>query len=423
MSLSGTQLEPQDGIGVCKHPSVRLVNEEQATVVRRIFQMTADGMGLQKIRTKLNSEGIPGPRSTWAITGVREVLHRRDYIGEITTNRIQRARDNDGNPIRVEQPESAWKKRRDESLRIVTDQLWEAAHARVAQTKKAYLTRGRQLVGKIESTKGSYLLSGFLTCYVCRKPLIATRRGRNATMIYLCREHRERGNAGCTNTTGVPGFALHRAVVAAMRATFTPESFREHLEKQAANVEAREQRAAERARLLAELPKMAAVEQRLVKRIALIEDDALVGALKDEWSAAKAGRELAERRVAEIEGIERDLAANTAEIEQLATTWGSWSQVLAQTQAAPDTIPAGLQDQARQILKKLLASTILVKPNERGDWSFACYTKLEGLALGGLNHSEIRTYTWPTEDGFLHAERDLLSAGDSDARDSVEAPM
>jgi hypothetical protein len=201
--------------------------------------------------------------------------------------------------------------------------------------QEAYLTRGRQLVGKIESTKGTYLLSGFLTCYICRKPLIATRRGRNATPVYLCRTHRERGNAGCTNTTGVPAFALHKAVVATMRETFTPESFREHLAKQAANVEAKAQRKAERARLIADLPKLAAAEARLVKRIATVEDDSLVNALQDEWNVAKVERVAAERRVTELEGIERDLSADTAEIEQLATTWGSWSQVLGRPRPPP----------------------------------------------------------------------------------------
>jgi len=43
--------------------------------------MTRDGNGLAKIRAKLNAEGIPGPRGAWAITGVREVLNRRDYTG------------------------------------------------------------------------------------------------------------------------------------------------------------------------------------------------------------------------------------------------------------------------------------------------------------------------------------------------------
>jgi hypothetical protein len=56
----------------------------------------------------------------------------------------------------------------------------------------------------------------------------------------------------------------------------------------------------------------------------------LVGALKGEWSDAKANRERAERRVAELEGIERDLAADRSEVEALRETWKSWSATLEQ---------------------------------------------------------------------------------------------
>ena len=58
----------KNGIGTCRHPSVRVVNEVEATVVRRIFETTRDGLGLAKIRGVLNREGIPGPRGAWATT-------------------------------------------------------------------------------------------------------------------------------------------------------------------------------------------------------------------------------------------------------------------------------------------------------------------------------------------------------------------
>jgi hypothetical protein len=80
----------------------------------------------------------------------------------------------------------------------------------------------------------------------------------------------------------------------------------------AGDVDAQAQRAAERAGLIADLPKLAAAEARLVKRIATVEDDALVAALKTEWQEAKITRERAERRVAELEGIERDIRGERA---------------------------------------------------------------------------------------------------------------
>jgi hypothetical protein len=326
------------------------------------------------------------------------------------------ARDDDGNAIRIEQAKGwsstevnpmfpeAWLVRRDESLRIVSDDLWRAAHARVQQTVKSYLRRGHQLVGKVESTKGSYLLSGFLSCGLCKKPLIATRRGRNLDLVYFCREHKERGDAGCTNATGIPAIELHYAVIASLRDTFTPETFTAHLERMAGNVDAQAQRAAERAGLIADLPKLAAAEARLVKRIATVEDDALVAALKTEWQEAKITRERAERRVAELEGIERDIRGERAEVEALRETWQSWSAALqAAIDAAPGSIPAEIQLQARQILKKVLVGPIAVTPNGEKlpsvasliasaapevsgrSWVFFGYAQYEKVLTGGLN--------------------------------------
>jgi hypothetical protein len=204
------------------------------------------------------------------------------------------------------------------------------------------------------------------------------------------------GDQACTNTTGVPAAALHEAVIKSLRETFTPETFITHLEAQAANVQAKEQRAAERAHLLAEIPKLAAIEARTIRRIAMEEDDSLVAAIKVEWNAAKSERETAERRVAELERIERDLRAEPSEVESLVTTWKSWSATLAQTQGAADgSVPAEAQVQARQILKKILSgSTITVKPIG-GEWFFKGYTRFDGVILGGLSQTGAYTYQGP----------------------------
>jgi hypothetical protein len=92
----------------------------------------------------------------------------------------------------------------------------------------------------------------------------------------------------------------------------------------------------------------------LVKRIASVEDDSLVAALKEEWSAATASREQAERRLAEL-GIERGLHADQA-AEALLETWRSWQVTLLATidGVVPSSIARETQAEARQILKKVL---------------------------------------------------------------------
>jgi hypothetical protein len=199
-----------------------------------------------------------------------------------------------------------------------------------------------------------------------------------------------------------------------------------------------------------------------VKRIGTVEDDALVGALKEEWREAKAARETAEQRVAQIEGIERDLAADKAEVEALVETWESWSATLAQTQGAADgSVPAEAQAQARQILKKVLVGTIEVTPAEgllvkfddpdqtRDGWVFQGYSRFENVLSGGLGHglyNALPNYptmdalradpaNQPPRDGSVISDEDLArqryfrpiaggsNAGDSAVCDTDRAPI
>jgi DNA invertase Pin-like site-specific DNA recombinase len=61
---------------------------EEAAVVRRIFQLYADGTGLAGIASLLNAEGVPSPKparnrrlQAWSRYTVREMLHNERYRG------------------------------------------------------------------------------------------------------------------------------------------------------------------------------------------------------------------------------------------------------------------------------------------------------------------------------------------------------
>ena len=60
------------------------VYEDEAEVVRRIFKMYMDGMGIQAIAQKLNEEGVPRRigRKDWKHTGVRYILTNERYKGD-----------------------------------------------------------------------------------------------------------------------------------------------------------------------------------------------------------------------------------------------------------------------------------------------------------------------------------------------------
>jgi hypothetical protein len=278
-----------------------IVDEAQAGIIRRIFDLAAKGQGLIRIARQLNRENIIGPRGRrWSVSGVRELLHREMYVGTLVYGK--QVRTGPGTRVRVIDP-TKWCRRTDESLRIVPSELWEAAHARIKATAARLLrNRDGQLLAQVEAIKGrgQYLLSGFLVCGarkigtqavpgfpgivlhgdICGEPMVATKRGRGATSVYVCRGWRE-GRDSCEGRAGVPMAEMDGAVISSLRRTFSTESFEAHLRQVADDVEAREQRRAEREHLLAEIPKLAAAEVRLAKAIARTDEaDALVAELK-----------------------------------------------------------------------------------------------------------------------------------------------
>lgn len=81
-----------------EHPrKVVRIHEEEAALVRRIFQAYADGDGLARIAATLNEERIPAPYDAkgyeklagqgWSAVQVRSMLRNERYIGKIVWNK------------------------------------------------------------------------------------------------------------------------------------------------------------------------------------------------------------------------------------------------------------------------------------------------------------------------------------------------
>ena len=91
----------------------RRINDREASVIRRMFEMCADGAGLTRITKTLNADGVPAPRAqlgrpqAWAKASVRAVLRRSLYAGEVVWNR-SRKRDRWGRQHQHARPETEW---------------------------------------------------------------------------------------------------------------------------------------------------------------------------------------------------------------------------------------------------------------------------------------------------------------------------
>ena len=103
---------------------------KHAAVIRRIFELCAEGCGQKAIAKRLNAEGAVSPRAqqgrirAWSPSSVHEVLYRERYRGVIVWDQT-RKRDRWGQAHRETRPKEEWVRVDAPELRIVDEDLWE----------------------------------------------------------------------------------------------------------------------------------------------------------------------------------------------------------------------------------------------------------------------------------------------------------
>ena len=386
--VAGGKVLGYNNVRVGSHVT-REIDPEQADIVRRIFQLCAEGKGLKRIAKALNGEGVENPtgqaRGTkddtkakkaarlWSATGIRDVLHRELYRGVVVYGKKQ-STERGGRPVRVDAPESSWLRIEKPELRIVSEELWQAAHARLAQTRAAHLQRtDGKLNGKPESgLEGRYLLSGFLRCDECGGSMIAVKRinGRGVgTLGYICNTHRTRGDAACAVKQPVPLKRVHDTMVWMFsRHVLTPallETVVSNLIAEATKPEApgaREELQGELRRVEGELTRLA--------------DAVAAGAVVETLLAAIKTREQEKRdlvaKLAQLDNLPQaaDRESIEAKIKDKAKDW----------QGALTLSPAA----GRQVLRRVLTSPIFIRQTGERSWKFRYTGTLGKLFSGGF---------------------------------------
>ena len=191
----------------------RRIKKDEAVVVVRIFELSASGYGYKAIARLLNAEGCLTPRAKggralkWAISSVCEVLHRKSYLGLLTWNQT-RYKNQWGVRATASaslRPAEEWVKHVDPKLRIISDDLWQRTHARLATVRQVYAGGDRaNLPPRADPAK--YLLSNLAQCGVCGGTLWTLSGGfyadRTIRRFYGCAASHARGE--CTNKSRLP---------------------------------------------------------------------------------------------------------------------------------------------------------------------------------------------------------------------------
>lgn len=208
----------------------REIDQDQAQWVQHIYRMYAAGHSPRDIADDLNQRGIPSPRgSTWAVSAIYGdikrgigVLANPIYIGRQTWNRSKWEKDpTTGRRRRIERPQSEWVTTEHPELRIVPQELWDAAQAR-SQSARSKTRAAQQKTGSTRARNGrgpKYLFSGLLTCGTCGGAYVIIDRHR-----YGCSTHKDRGASVCSNANKVPRATVEKHLLEGIKRDLMSEA-------------------------------------------------------------------------------------------------------------------------------------------------------------------------------------------------------
>jgi DNA invertase Pin-like site-specific DNA recombinase len=224
------------GYDVVKHTAAdgepirgeRTIDQTEAEIIRRVLRAFAAGISPRAIARRLNDEGIPGPDGArWTDSTLRGhaargtgLINNELYIGKLVWNRLRYIKDPaTGKRVSRINPREKWITTEVPELRIVDDDLWQAAKARQGELAMKYAnvitaTRAAQ-ANRLNSThRPRSLLSGLLVCGCCGccgGPYAL--RGQDR---YACSNHVMNGS--CTNSRSITRTALEARMLEGLRA-------------------------------------------------------------------------------------------------------------------------------------------------------------------------------------------------------------
>lgn len=176
---------------------LRIPIPNEATIVHSIFEWTADGISMRKITKRLFEQGIPAPTQSgrvsgkrperfkdgiqlWGRTTIRRILNNPIYLGVSYRNCwIKRGKSLVFETNKIINPKVIWIEGAHEP--IVTQELWDAAHARIKSLRS-------------QKHNQIHMLTGLLVCPICGNTFTVTTSndGRgNKNSYYFCRTKRQ----------------------------------------------------------------------------------------------------------------------------------------------------------------------------------------------------------------------------------------
>jgi hypothetical protein len=189
---------------------LRVIDPDEADVVRRIFREYAAGQSARAIAERLNEERVPGPRGgLWkssTVLGGRKrgdgMLRNRLYAGELVHNRTSKIVEPVSRATRIRPNGSeTWAVQSVPELRIIDQGLWDRVQAQLEV---------RGIEQPQVQRRPKHLLSGLGTCGLCGSRWIRIGNG-----FWGCAG--AKNGAGCINTRTISNDRFEARVLAGLK--------------------------------------------------------------------------------------------------------------------------------------------------------------------------------------------------------------
>lgn len=180
-----------------------IINEEQAKVVRRMFEMYASGMGFQKIANTLNKEGIkPMYVKEWTKNNTSQILANSNYTGDLILQKTYR-RDYLSKKTIINKGEMP---------KYLVEGNHEAIISKELFDKVQELRKERAIRYDVISTKNknSYPFTSIFRCGCCGGAIHHKTTKYNT--FWLCSTYNRKGKEFCSGSKQIDEAKLYEAI-------------------------------------------------------------------------------------------------------------------------------------------------------------------------------------------------------------------
>ncbi|MCU4764618.1 recombinase family protein [Bacillus cereus] len=170
-----------------------VINEEEANVVKRIYDWYNSGWGFKKITNELNRLGIkPKNKNVWQMTSVQRIVRSPIYKGTFILNQYTSVKVG-GKKKQIRNPKEKWFVFPNHHPAIVDDETWSQVNEKNITDNKTKITAWNEF-------------RNLAKCAVCGSNMVIVqshfkkKSGDRTEWKYLkCSQYRRAGKHGCVN--------------------------------------------------------------------------------------------------------------------------------------------------------------------------------------------------------------------------------